>query len=221
MARIPAALLLQRLPVIFDVSEALQVLREYGDPRGKLQHLADNGVVRRVRRGLYAVAPQYRNSFPLEVLANRIYSPSYISFEWAMSFHNLIPEQVFAISSSAMRNSPYSRTKRFDTCEGVFVYRFISSTVFPTGVRQYDAPFGDRYTAKFSMAGPEKALADKVFFLKNLEPDVRNMRTCLIDDLRIERESLTGLDLTLLGEIAEAYDSRKVAALARTVERMQ
>ncbi len=221
MARIPDALLLQRFPVIFDVSEALQILREYEDPRGKLQHLADNGIVRRVRRGLYAVAPEYRQFFPREILANRIYAPSYISFEWALSFHNLIPEQVFEIGSSAMRNSPSSRTKKFDTCEGVFVYRFIPPDVFPLGVRQYDAPYADRRTAVFSMASPEKALADKVFFQRNLEPSVRDMQTYLIDDMRIERESLIELDLNLLGGISEAYASTKVAALARTVGRIR
>lgn len=208
------ASLLQRLPVIFDTSEALQVLREFRDPNTKLRDLVRRGFVIRIRRGLYAIAPAFRrNPFPREILANRIYTPSYISLDWALAYHNLIPETPRQVTSVAPRNSPSSRTKRFMTPEGVFTYHFIPVDAYSLGYRLYKCAFGDR-NATFMMASPEKALADKVFFEKGLDPVKREVLEYLTDELRIEKDILAECDYDSLKRIAEAYQSRKIKALA-------
>ncbi len=220
MRRSNASLLVQ-LPVIFDTSEAMQVLRGFGDPNSKLRDLQRGGYIIRVRRGLYAIAPQFRRGpFPREVLANRIYWPSYISLEWVLAYHNLIPETPKQITSIAVRNSPSSRVKRFQTPEGVFIYRFIPANAYPGGIGLYEVPFGDNM-ASFNMAVPEKALADKVFFEKGLSPVVSEIREYLRDNLRIEEGALSELDHVLMGEIVDGYRSRKIEALARALRGRQ
>lgn len=217
MKRNNAWLLLQ-FPVIFDTSEAIQILREFGDPKSKLRDLVRGGYIVRIKQGLYAIAPKFRREpFPAEVLANRIYWPSYVSLEWALAFHNLIPEAPRQITSIAMRNSPSSRMKRFRTPEGFFTYRYIPARAYLMGVGPYESPFGEGVTA-FAMAFPEKALADKVFFEKGLSPVISEIREYLRDNLRIEDGALSELDHILMDEIADGYRSRKIEALARALK---
>lgn len=217
MKRNNAWLLLQ-FPVIFDTSEAIQILREFGDPKSKLRDLVRGGYIVRIKQALYAIAPKFRREpFPAEVLANRIYWPSYVSLEWALAFHNLIPEAPRQITSIAMRNSPSSRMKRFRTPEGVFTYRYIPARAYPMGVGSYESPFGEGVTA-FAMAFPEKALADKVFFEKGLSPVISEIREYLRNNLRIEEGALSELDHILMDEIADGYRSRKIEALARALK---
>jgi len=212
------ALLLLQFPVIFDTSEAIQILREFGDPKSKLRDLVRGGYIVRIKQGLYAIAPQFRREpFPVEVLANRVYWPSYVSLEWALAFHNFIPETPRQITSVAMRNSPSSRMKRFHTPEGIFTYRYIPAGAYSRGVGSFEVPFGASVTA-FAMALPEKALADKVFFEKGLSPVISEMREYLLDNLRIEEASLSELDHILMEEIADGYRSRKIEALARALK---
>ncbi|NJN33028.1 MAG: hypothetical protein HC817_01010 [Saprospiraceae bacterium] len=57
--------------------------------------------------------------------ANRIYSPSYISMETALSFHQLIPEGVFSVTSVTT-----SKTQSFTTPIGVLQYQHIKPKLF-------------------------------------------------------------------------------------------
>lgn len=58
-------------------------------------------------------------------IANRIYQPSYISLESALSYYNLIPEAVY-ITTSLTSN----KTISFDTSEGRYSYRHIKPSIF-------------------------------------------------------------------------------------------
>ena len=58
------------------------------------------GEVVRIHRGLYCLATRYlREKIDPHVLAQRIYGPSYISLESALSHHGWIPEAVYAVTS--------------------------------------------------------------------------------------------------------------------------
>ena len=56
----------------------------------------------KVRNGLYALRIELPSE---EVIANRLYTPSYISFEYAMARYGLIPESVYAITSATTRTT--------------------------------------------------------------------------------------------------------------------
>ena len=62
----------------------------YSNIRTKIQRLIRDKKLTPVTRGIY----ETNTDIPGYLLASTIYSPSYISFEYALSWHNLIPERV-------------------------------------------------------------------------------------------------------------------------------
>ena len=74
----------------------LQELQSYRNPRDKLARMVQNKECIPIIQGLYETdssTPGYR-------LANCICTPSYLSFEFALSFHGLIPEAVYNFTSA-------------------------------------------------------------------------------------------------------------------------
>ena len=69
----------------------LQELNNYKNPRDKLAHMVKKKECIPVIQGLYETNP----TTPGYRLANTICSPSYLSFEFALSYHGLIPEAVY------------------------------------------------------------------------------------------------------------------------------
>jgi predicted transcriptional regulator of viral defense system len=85
--------------------------------RSRLNDWQDKGYIRKIRRGFYQFADQEINEPVLFSVANKIYSPSYISFEMALSSYGLIPESVYGITSATS-----NKTYRFKTDIGEFMY---------------------------------------------------------------------------------------------------
>ena len=56
------------------------------------------GLFTKLRNGFYALSDAPRNHY---LIANKLYQPSYISFETALSYHKLIPETIYAVTSAA------------------------------------------------------------------------------------------------------------------------
>ena len=66
------------------------------------------------------------------------------------------------------------------------------------------------------MASSEKALADKVWMDKRFAgARVGGFDAYLLDDLRIDGDALSALDLERLAAVARAYDSSKIDNLLR------
>lgn len=109
-----------------------------------------SGDLIRLKRGLYMLALHPVSNY--FYLANKLYEPSYISLESALSFHGLIPETVYQVTSATTK-----KTKIFNVQEIVFSYHHIKKEAF-TGY----APLPYQGTTIF-MADPEKALADYLY----------------------------------------------------------
>ncbi len=104
---------------IFDYPMLMHHLREYKKPRDKVTQLLKDKSIIRLKKGVYIFGPTYqRNLISLEVLANVIYSPSYVSLEYALSKYGLIPERAYAITSVSLK-----RSKTFKTDMGLFIYK--------------------------------------------------------------------------------------------------
>ena len=75
----------------------------------QLKRVLAKGELLHIRRGVYQLAKRYQRKplNPFE-LAQKIYGPSYISFESALSYHGLIPEAVYSISSASLSASSSS-----------------------------------------------------------------------------------------------------------------
>ena len=105
----------------------------------------------KVRNGLYAL----RSDPPQEeAIANRLYAPSYISFEYAMTRYGIIPESVYAVTSATTRT-----TSEFIVNNKSFSYSRIKKQAY----RGYKTEKIGDVTAL--IAEPEKALADYLYFV--------------------------------------------------------
>jgi predicted transcriptional regulator of viral defense system len=88
------------------------------------------------------------------MIANKIYDPSYISFEMALSYYDLIPETVYQITSASSR-----KTQAFKTDLASFSYRKIKPELMFGYALQKLGSYN------FKIAEPEKAVLD--FFYLN------------------------------------------------------
>ena len=198
----------------FDYQSLLNSLKEYSRPRDKITGLLRRGEIIRVKKGLYIFGEKYRRRpYAREVLANLMYGPSYISLEYALQYHGLIPERVEAVTSVAL-----GRSRRFATPVGLFTYWGIAREAFWLGMDQYATESGQF----FLMAGPEKALCDKIQqdrgATSGAMPDLQEY---LAGQLRIDVELLADLDPDRIEGIAAGYHSRKLQGLVLWIRQLQ
>ena len=197
----------------FDYQTLLSCLEDYAHPRDKISDLLRKGVVVRVKKGLYVFGEEYRRKpYSREILANLIYGPSYISLDYALQFHGLIPERVEAVTSVTT-----GRARRFETPVGLFTYRPIPLEGFRNGMDQMET--GDR--RNFLMATPEKALADKLYDDRGTGISTqKQLENYLEKNLRIEMAAIKELNAEKLDQIARNYRSRKLRLLANLIGQM-
>ncbi len=196
----------------FDYQTLLDGLKEYSHPRDKITDMLRKKMLIRVKKGIYVFGETYaRGPFSREVLANMMYGPSYVSLDYALHYYALIPERVEAVTSVTC-----GRSRRFSTPVGLFLYRMIPMEAYQLGMDRVEIERG----RSFLMATPEKALADKV--REDRGTGIRTqeeMRSYLLDHLRIDPEGLRKLRPDRLADIAERYHSHKIRQLADMVRR--
>ncbi|MBU1326687.1 hypothetical protein KKB64_02710, partial [Patescibacteria group bacterium] len=109
-----------------------------------------SGLLVRLKQGLYAL----KTDFPSEEeIANKLYQPSYISFEYALAYYGMLPEMPYTITSATTKP-----TRIFTTSSMSFGYYTIKKEVF-TGYSLVTSN-----TKSFFIAAPEKALVDYLYF---------------------------------------------------------
>jgi len=122
---------------------------------------AKRGVFNKLRNGLYCLADR----LPSELaVANRLYEPSYLSFEFALSYYHLIPEAAYTITSATSRP-----TRALTALGKTFEYHRLKKSVF-TGYEPVKVG-----TETILMATPEKALVDTLYFV-DLKKKILNDR---------------------------------------------
>ena len=141
-----------------------------GFDRRRLSEWQEKGYIKKIIKGFYLFSDLDTDESALMAIANKIYKPSYISFETALSYYRLIPENIYMITSASTR-----RTSLFETPMARFSYRTIKPSLF----------FGySLLTSGIKIAFVEKAILDYLY----INPAVRNA-----DDfasLRINREEM-------------------------------
>jgi predicted transcriptional regulator of viral defense system len=198
---------------VFDYQVLLAALSGYRKPRDKITRLLASGALVRIKKGLYCFAESLRKeAISREYVANLIYGPSYVSLDYGLSYHGLIPERVETITSVTTR-----RSRSFHTPLGSFSYRMLKEPRYALG-----AALESDGNSTFLMASAEKALADKVWADKRFSGSrAADYQDYLCDDLRVEEEALRHLDRLRLREIALAYDSVKIRNLLRYLEGLE
>lgn len=192
---------------VLDYQQLVSCLRGYSKPRDRITSLLADGSLIRVRKGLYVFGDRYRRApISRELLANLIYGPSYVSLDYALSHHGLVPERVEDVTSVTT-----GEKRHFVTPIGLFTYQ-------PLPPHRY-APcvlWSSEGDTRYLMASPEKALVDKVWTDKRFSPaNLREFHAYLIEDLRLDEQRLSALDHNRLATITLAFASRKINMLAR------
>lgn len=164
------------------------LLKEYDQPNDKIHNLLKKGILEQVKKGLYVAGPAITKAKPEPFLvANHILGPSYVSLESALSYHGLIPERVYTITSVTTK-----APRVYATPLGSFSYTRLKLPYYSLGIRSIElAP-----QQRIMIASPEKAILDKIVTTAGVEfRSKSSVVAYLEEDLRIDTERLSQLDL--------------------------
>ena len=158
----------------------------------QLHQWVKSGDLVTLKRGLYIFADKKVDKVEI---ARCLYSPCYISLEYALNMYGLIPDVPFAMTMVTPK-----ATRKFNTVFGQFIYRNIKKEVF----------FG--FDEETLIAEKEKALVDYLYLnSSNLVPSVifwKELRLQNLDDFDFDRALY----------FAEKYNSLKLLSLLESVK---
>jgi len=140
----------------------------------RLTEWQKKGYIKKVIKGHYIFTDTEIDEMILFSIANRIYSPSYVSLESSFRYYNIIPEGVFSITSVAARN-----TYSFSTDVGEFKYQKLMPSLF------FGYEIVNRGKIKVKIAFLEKAILDYFY----LHPEISDKES--IDGLRLNLDILS------------------------------
>lgn len=110
------------------------------------------GYIGRLKRGLFFFIEE-KEKITEEEVSFLLCEPSYLSLEFVLSRHGLIPEIVYAKTAVTTKT-----TRKFSNVFGNFIYRHIQPKLF-FGYEPVELSNG-----KYLAADPEKALLDYLYF---------------------------------------------------------
>lgn len=141
----------------------------------RLVEWQQKGYIHRVVNRWYVFSKTLRQE-ELLIVSNRIYSPSYISLQWAMSHYHLIPEGVYTITAVTSL-----KTQDYSTSIGTFSYKHVKPSLM----------FGYRLVSfantMYKLAEPEKLVLDYLY----LNPSINSLED--LESLRLNVTELNSL----------------------------
>lgn len=192
--------------MVITTSMARYSLNNYSNKNSKISRDIRDEKLFKIITGLYETNP----NIPGYYLAGSIYGPSYISFEFALSFYGLIPERVSTITCATFNKK---KKKQYNTNFGVFIYRDVPILAYPEEILLKQE--GDY---SYQIATKEKALCDKLYTLKPLY-NYSNLEKMLFNDLRIDIEEFNKLNVEKIEKLSNLYHSTNVSLLAKYMRR--
>ena len=163
------------------------------------------GNILRIKRGLYT--DNLKIDSP--IIANVCYSPSYISFETALSYYGMIPERVYAIKSATFMKN---KKKEFSNHFGLFLYCDINKNAYPYDICQIEIE-----NVKVAIASKEKALIDMISILSPRN-NIKELEDLIFNDLRIDEVIFDELDKKKMIELCDLYCNKSIKILKRYLE---
>ena len=178
------------IPVTTSIIESLYP--ELKSANKKVTWLEKQGVIIRLKRGLYVINPECSGkTLSSELIANHLYTPSYISMSTALRYYGLIPEAVYVHQSMTVKHP-----RSFQTPVGNYDYKHISKEAFPIGVRSM---YKDNYA--FLIASPEKALCDLIAnSSKVILRYMKDVEAYLEQDIRMDMDEFYNMDANIFEE---------------------
>ncbi|MBI2611850.1 hypothetical protein HYW54_03845 [Candidatus Gottesmanbacteria bacterium] len=110
-----------------------------------------DGLFLRLKNGLYILATDMPRE---EEIANKLYFPSYISFEYALAYYNRLPEMPQYITSATTKP-----TRSFATSSRSYAYYTIKKEAY-TGYLLVE-----KNNRRFLIADPEKTYVDYLYYV--------------------------------------------------------
>lgn len=189
----------------FNINQVL--LWEKDFDRNNLTRWCRRGLLVKLRNKYYAF-PEYRQVPDFSrYVANRIYSPSYISLHSALSFYGMIPEEVVQLTSVTTL-----KTARFENDFGVFHYQNVKTPLY----------FG--YEIKTMQSGrgllfatPEKALLD-LLYLNPYYKTEQDMEELRLDEDYMQNELNMERLMSYLSKMESKTLEQKVRRLMKVYE---
>lgn len=192
--------------MIVTVLDLKEKYKEYADINGKIKRDVESNILFPVVRGIY----ETNSNTSGYLLASFIYGPSYLSFEYALSFHNLIPERVVIYTSATFNKR---KNKEYRNRFGYYTYRDIPKTAFHYFVKAYVEG-----SYSYFIASPEKALCDLLYTLPPVK-SVKVLEQLLFESLRIDIDEFKALDFNDIMFLANKYISNNIKFLVKLIER--
>lgn len=181
---------------------------KYSNILSKLSYDEKQGIIIRLKRSLYETDT---DTDPL-LLANSIVNPSYISFESALSYYNLIPENVTAITSASFNKR---KMKLYKNYFGTFIYNDIPSSVYSDlVVNNTTKKYG------FLIATKEKALLDMLYKTSSVN-NMHEIEQLLYYDLRISKDTILQLNIDSMNKIAYKYRDKNINLFLQYLMRLK
>ncbi len=192
--------------MILTTSMLKDKFHDYSNPLDKIKREADKGTIIRLTNGIYETD---KNVDPC-LLASVILSPSYLSFDWALSYYGLIPERVTSITSATLGNR---KNKTFENFFGRYEYTDIPVNAFSEGLTYLEN--GD-YIVKIAMK--EKALCDSLCKWRVVK-NVKELKELLFLDKRIDEDEFETCDFKLMERLAGLYNKTNLKLLVKLIKR--
>lgn len=165
--------------------------------KNNLTRWVSKGYFVRLKRDLYEFIEQGRElKIPDLYVAHRLYQPSYVSSETALSIYSIIPEVAAGVTSVTTRP-----TRTFKNKYGPFFYRSCKREAF-TGYRLmlYES-------FKVYIADKEKSLVDFLYYR------LRSISSLDFDEERFNKKILKTIDWGKAYRYASLFNERTVEAV--------
>ena len=178
----------------------------------KVASLEHSGKLLRLKRGLYIVNPVWSGKrISEELVANHLYTPSYVSMLTALSWYGLIPERVYLIQSMTLKHS-----RVFENALGRFSYTSVSRDYFPIGIRKVETK-----EASFLIASPEKALCDLICSTSGVNLRYqKEAQAYLEEDMRFDMDEFSQFDTDILRQCANVGKKKQtIETIIKLLER--
>jgi predicted transcriptional regulator of viral defense system len=167
--------------------------------RRQLNTWQDKGYIKKLRRGYYIFTDTALDEQVLFLIANKLYSPSYVSFETALSHYNLIPEGVYVVTSASSK-----KRMEFATPIGRFSYQQLKPQLI------FGYSLEKRGKQSYKLAEIEKAVLDYLY----LHPTA-GKKADLYEWRFNSEEFKVGADMNKFNRYLKVYNNRSLERRAK------
>ena len=186
---------------VFETGNSIDIHHEYCYPGlGPIGGLAGSREVKLsdVTRGIH-----YVNTFQL---AHVLYGPSYVSFQAALCYWDIIPEYAYHVVCATCKRDEFTIHVN-GGCS--YYYERIPQEVFTMYV---DTWYDEDGSVFCHLATREKAVCDQLYSLPDME-DVDELQILMFEDQRFDEDDIAALNRSWISDLADHYGSRNVTLL--------